>query len=144
MGTRQGTLLEDNISKIFELAGFKVSHQKKINSYEIDVFAEYSGYSVAVECKQYEKSEINVRNLIHQWDSKNKEIKVSKILLAFYGVDIQKSDLLLAEKYNIKIWDEEDISNYLNLLIDNREKGKKLLLKNIEFLKKGFFERIFK
>ena len=34
MGTRQGTLLEKNILKIFKQAGFRVKHQERIKRLE--------------------------------------------------------------------------------------------------------------
>ena len=135
MGTRHGTLLEENVFKIFELAGFIVKHQPKINGYEIDTYAKKNNLTIACECKQYEKADINIRNLIHQWDSKNKEIKVSRILLVFYGIEISPQEYKLAKKYNIILWEGKDISNYLDLLIENRKKGSEILLKDFKLNK---------
>jgi len=135
MGTRQGTLLEQNTSKIFELAGFNVKHQHRINDYEIDTYAEKDGLTIACECKQYEKSDINIRNLIHQWDSKNKEIHLSRILLVFYGVKISPQEYKLAKKYGIIIWEGKDIMNYLDLLIKDRDEGMSILFKDFESTK---------
>ena len=72
MGIRQGTLLEENTLKIFELAGFQVKHQHRINGYEVDNYIKKEGFTIACECKQYVKSSLNIRNLIHLWNSKSK------------------------------------------------------------------------
>lgn len=135
MGTRQGTLLEQDVVNIFELAGFKVKHQHKINGYEIDTYAKKDNLTIACECKQYEKSDINIRNLIHQWDSKNKEIKVSRILLVFYGVEISLQEYRLAKKYNIILWEGKDVFKYRDLLNENRKKGSEILLKDFKLNK---------
>ncbi|MBT3940910.1 hypothetical protein HOF46_02665 [Candidatus Woesearchaeota archaeon] len=129
MGTRQGTLLEKNILKIFKQAGFRVKHQERIKRYEIDVFAEdiENNLSIIIECKQYEKSPINVVNLIHQWCSKNSEINASFVIIALYGVKLSERDILLAKKFNITLWDEADIEDYL----DNPSKEK--ILKDVGY-----------
>ena len=132
MGTRQGTLLEKNVAKIFELAGFNVKNQHRIKGYEIDVYAIKDNLTIACECKQYEKSNINVRNLIHLWDSKNKEVSASKIVIALYGIEVSQLDYALAKKYGIIIWEEKDVANYLDLLIDNKSKGAKVLLDDLK------------
>ena len=80
MTSRSGSLLEKNVAKILALSGFKPKMNQIINGYEIDVFFEYCGQKIAIECKQYERSTLAVRNLIHQWDSKNKEINFDVLL----------------------------------------------------------------
>ena len=142
MGTRQGTLLEKNVAKIFELSGFKVKHQHRIKGYEVDVYAIKDKLTIACECKQYEKSNINVRNLIHLWDSKNKEINASKVVIALYGIKVSRLDYTLAQKYGIILWEERNIANYLDLLIDNKNKGAKVLLNDLKInpINKGKFE----
>jgi hypothetical protein len=143
MGARQGTLLEKNLAKIFELAGFKVTNRTYINGYEIDVFARWKDLSIAIECKQCEKSNISIRNLIHQWDSKNKEIGVNKVVIALFGISPNPDEIKLAQKYNISIWDEEKIGNYLDILIDDRQKGSKRLLRDLEIYDSNKNNQIF-
>ncbi len=129
MGTRRGTLLERNIRKIFKLAGFKTKHQVRIKGYEIDVLAETDNLKIIIECKHYEHSPIVVRNLIHQWDSKNKEIKADKILLVIYGVEITPYVKTLAKKYDISIWDKKDVEDYLDYVIEHKKEAKTKILK---------------
>ena len=76
MASRKGTLLERNVEQLLTLVGLKPELNKIYHGYEIDVFLRYDNYTVAFECKQYEKSSLTVRNLIHQWDSKNKELNL--------------------------------------------------------------------
>ena len=131
MISRKGTLLEKDVQRIFNLAGFQTQHQVRINNYEIDVYAKYDNFTVVIECKQYEKSTLNIRNLIHLWDSKNKEIGASKVLLVLFGFDIPESNYQLAEKYSIKLWNHNDVDRFLDLLIEDREKGRKVLFQNL-------------
>lgn len=133
MGTRQGTLLERNIAKIFKLAGFEVKQPTMIRGYEVDVYAVKGVFDVCIQCKQYEKSHLNIRDLVHQWDSKNtREIKVSKVVIALFGVNISQKEHLHAKKYGITLWDEKNIADYLDLLIDNKNKGSEVLLKDLK------------
>lgn len=131
MPTRPGTLLEKNVAKIFELAGFKVTHQARINGYEIDVLAEKNNIKVVCECKQYEKSMLSIRNLIHLWDSKNKEINADRVIIALFGINPSASDYSLANKYQILIWDEDKISHNLNNLIDDKNNAIPILIEQI-------------
>ena len=80
MASRSGSLLEKSTVKLLNLSGFKPELNKIINGYEIDVFLQYKNLKIAFECKQYERSTLAIRNLIHQWDSKNKELHFDKYL----------------------------------------------------------------
>jgi len=133
VGIRQGTLLENDVARIFKLAGFKVDKQIRLKGYEIDVYAQFKNFHVIIECKQYEKSNINVRNLIHLWDSKNKEIEANKIIIAFFGIKPQTSDYSLAKKYGISLWGEHDINRHLDKLIDNKNQAANFLLEEIGY-----------
>jgi len=135
MGIRKGTLLEKNIYKMFEMAGFNVKHQTIINGYEVDVYAEFNGYKIIIECKQYEKSPINVKNLIHQWHSKSSELSVNRTVIALYGFNPSKDDIVLAKKYGMLVWDEKDIDNYQNKVVDNKENGMNILLNDLGYNK---------
>jgi len=138
MGTRPGTLLERDIQKIFKLAGFTTHHQAKIKGYEIDVLAETDkGLRIIIECKQYENAQIEVRNLIHQWDSKNKEIQANKILLVIYGINITHSEKSLAHKLGITIWDKKDVEDYLDYVIEYKENAKQHILNKLEIAGKN-------
>jgi len=127
MNSRQGSLLEKDIKRIFDLAGFSTELNKRIEDYEIDVFAEADGNTVAVECKQYEKGELNIRNLIHQWASKNKIIEADKIVIAVYGHEIPQSALSLAEEESIILWDSDDIDEILDGIVEDRDNAKEYL-----------------
>ncbi len=121
MATRKGTLLERNLVKIFEKAGFNTQHQARVKGYEIDVLAKKGNKTIVVECKQYEGSTLQVRNLIHLWDSKNKEIGADKVILAVYGEDITPQEKLMAYKYGMILWDEDDMEKISDLLDDKQK-----------------------
>jgi len=62
MGQRSGTLLERNVSRLFRLVGFNPQNNVFIEGYEIDVFVQVESYNIVIECKQYERSSLSVRN----------------------------------------------------------------------------------
>jgi Holliday junction resolvase len=65
MASKKGTLLEKNVERLLRLSGLSPERNVIINTYEIDVFVIYKNKRIAFECKQYEKSGLTVRNLIH-------------------------------------------------------------------------------
>jgi Holliday junction resolvase len=75
MAARKGTLLEQNIETIFSSAGFDTETNTYHSDYEIDVYAEMGDIDVVAECKQYENSNLSVRNLIHEWKGKMNRLK---------------------------------------------------------------------
>jgi len=109
MGIRQGTLLEKQVSKLFISHGLKAERNVRVNGYEIDVFVKRGKQKIAIECKQYERAEISIRNLIHQWSSKKNEIGADIILLVIYGQQIAQTERQLARKLGVLIWDESDL-----------------------------------
>ena len=52
---------------------------------------------------------MTIRNLIHQWNSKNQLIGAHKIILVLAGLKIKETDLALASEFDMEIWDQEDI-----------------------------------
>lgn len=127
-----GDVLEKNVEYIFKHAGFEVKRNVREAGYEIDVLAKFGDRKVIVECKNYQKSHLVIRNLIHQWSGKNDIIKADKVILVVYGVKVKKTDLELAKKYDIEVWGEERINSLFSLLMQP-EKLKKELLKNLRF-----------
>jgi len=124
-------LLERNVRKILDSAGFNPELRKKIDSYEVDVYFEYETLEVVFECKQYEKSNLTVRNLIHQWSGKQDEIGVDKVVLVLVGVSITEDDLELAEDKGIEIWDGEDVERLLNKAVDEESEFKDIIFSEI-------------
>ena len=134
MASRKGSLLEKNLEQLFKLTGFNPELNKFYKGYEIDVFLRIENKYVGIECKQYENSNLSVRNIIHQWDSKNKELNLDKIILVFIGVNISKSDYVLAEKYNIIIWDDHKLSRLINQAIEKKEQFRENLLREMKII----------
>jgi len=131
MVSRKGTLLEKEVLRLFKLVGFEPEHSKKIEGYEVDVFLEYKGFKIIVECKQYEKSSLSVRNLIHQWESKNKILKADRVLLVLVGSEITHKERSLAENYGIKIWNEEKLDTFLDKAIEHKDKIRAEILEDL-------------
>ncbi|MEK6807800.1 MAG: hypothetical protein AABX75_02100 [Nanoarchaeota archaeon] len=131
MASRKGTLLEKNVGQLLTLSGFNSELNKIYNGYEIDVFLKYKNLKIAFECKQYERSTLAVRNLIHQWDSKNKELNFDKIVHVLVGCDILDTDYQLAKKYNMLIWDEQKLTNLLDNAIEKKIENKNIILKEL-------------
>lgn len=128
----KGSALEKSIGFIFNSAGFETINNTHIAKYEIDVLVKVGDRDIVVECKNYQNSSLIVRNLVHQWSSKNKIIKASKIILVIAGAKVKSSDQKLAQDLDIEIWDDDIISELFNLTLkplDLREK----LIKMIDF-----------
>ncbi len=131
MASRKGTLLEKNVEQLLRLSGFNPQLNKIRNGYEIDIFLRYKNIKIAFECKQYERSTLAIRNLIHQWDSKNKELNFDKIVLILIGCDISSKNYQLAKKYGIIIWDEQKLTNLLDKSIEKKIDNRYTILKEL-------------
>jgi len=118
---KRGSLLERDVARLFRLIGLKPKINQKIDDYEIDVLVHFKGMKLGIECKQYERSSLAIRNLIHEWDSKNKELKLDKILLVLVGCNITDRDRQLAKKYGITIWDDQKFDELFSKVIERRE-----------------------
>ena len=126
---QKGDSLELAVEHIFSVAGFKTTRNVFIAKYEIDVLAEIGDRTVIIECKNYQKSSLTIRNLIHQWNSKNQVIQAHKIIIALAGMPIKEADYDLAAKFDIELWSQEDISEMFNLSLNPDELRKKLIEK---------------
>lgn len=135
MASRGGSLLEKQVAKILTLSGFKPKLNQIIQGYEIDVLAKINGKKIAFECKQYEKSNLGLRNLIHQWDSKNKELGFDRIVLALVGCNISDKDKELAKKYGIILWDDGKIEYLLDKSIEEKTGNGSCILKELKIEK---------
>lgn len=124
-------LLERNLDKILDSAGFNPELRKKVDGYEIDVYLEHKNLEVVFECKQYEKSNLTVRNLIHQWEGKQKKLGVDKVVLVLVGISFTEEDLELAEETDIKIWNGDDVERLLNKSMETDENFRKEILAEI-------------
>lgn len=67
---KKGSFLEWFIKRIFQTIGFYATNTAVINDNQIDVFVNYNDVKILVQCKQYEKSTPPVKDLIHEWNSK--------------------------------------------------------------------------
>ncbi len=126
-----GDVLENNIEYIFKVGGFHTEKNIRLAKYEIDVLAKFGDRKIIIECKNYQNSHLVIRNLIHQWNSKNKIIKAGKIILVIYGVNIKNSDKELASKFNIEIWGKDEVIKLFSLLM-NPTQLREALLKAID------------
>src|SRR3989344_1727907 len=131
MGSRQGSLLEKNVERIFKLGGFKTNRNAFVKDYEIDVLIKYGSQTIIVQCKQYEKSYINVKDVIHQWASKNKEIKADAVVIAIFGQEATREEKALANKLGIVLWDEGDVDKLDDLVAENGIKARETLLEEL-------------
>ena len=126
---QKGDSLELAVEHIFSVAGFKTTRNEFIAKYEIDVKAEIGDRIVIIECKNYQKGSLTIRNLIHQWNSKNQVIQAHKIIIALAGVSIKEADYNLAAEFDIELWSQDDISEMFNLSLKPDELRKKLIEK---------------
>lgn len=128
MGSRKGSLLEKEVQSILESAGFETERNKFVKGYEVDIFAKVRDSNVIIECKQYEQSNLSVRNLIHEWKGKNKYIGADIIVLAIYGQKITDEEKKLAEENNLVIWDEKKLDSFLTM---NEDKYRDYILEEL-------------
>jgi len=118
MGKRIGTLLEKNIEKIFRLAGFITLRNLHMKGYEVDVLAEWNDLKIIIQCKQYERSRLNLQDVIHEWNSKNQIIKADKIIIVVFGQDVEEWQRELANQFGIILWGEPEMDEVETLVIN--------------------------
>ncbi|MBN2102258.1 MAG: restriction endonuclease [Candidatus Aenigmarchaeota archaeon] len=133
MARRGGSFLESNVERLFKLAGFETETNIKLSDYEIDVYVKYEDKDIIVECKQRDSGGINVRNLIHQWNSKNKEIRASRVIIVITGIDITQEAYELAKRYKIILWDESKLNDLFDKAIELKRGMKKYLIEEMGF-----------
>jgi len=113
---RKGSHLEQKMAALFRRAGFNADTNVKIKSYEIDVFAYIGSYNIIVECKQYENSHLTIRNILHQWASKNnKYVKADRAVVAISGQKPSSEDYKVAGDLGIILLEDKHL-NFLNSL----------------------------
>ena len=125
----KGDALEKSVEFIFNTAGFETERNTHIAKYEIDVLAKVGDRDIVIECKNYQNSSLIIRNLIHQWSSKNNLIKASKIIIVMAGLKIKPTDQKLADDLDIELWDDNIISELFNLTLKPSELREKLISK---------------
>lgn len=125
----RGDSLEKAIEHIFNTAGFNTKRGTFITKYEIDVLAEIGDRKIIIECKNYQNSNLTIRNIIHQWNSKNEIIQAHKIILALAGLKIKESDYELANQFDIELWSQDDITELFTLSLKPNELRTKLIEK---------------
>ena len=131
MVSRKGSLLEKTIYNIFTALNFETQINVKIKGYEIDVLAIRNGFRIVCECKQYEKGNLTIRNLIHQWHDKNDELNADRILLVLYGLNIKQSDHQLAESRGIFLWGEHEVEYYQSLVAKDKKEAERVILNDL-------------
>jgi hypothetical protein len=124
-----GDSLELAVAHLFKVAGFTTERNMHIAQYQIDVKATVGDRTIIVECKNYQNSSLTIRNLIHQWSSKNQLIKAHKIILVLAGVNIKVADKALAEDFDIELWSQDDLTELFNLSLKPAELRTRLFSK---------------
>ena len=128
----KGDILEQHVEHLFKTANFKTQRNVRIASYEIDVLAELGDRKIVIECKNYQNSSLTIRNLIHQWSSKNKLINAHKIIIVVAGISLSESDKNLAAELDITLWGEDDLAELFTESL-KPDSFKEILLDNISF-----------
>ena len=129
---KKGSLLEWVIKRIFQVIGFYATNKVVINDNQIDVFVNYNDIKIVAECKQYEKNTPPVKDLIHEWNSKRKDIECDKALLVLWGYPkINQDELKLAKKLDVNLWNDALIFNFFNLVLSDVTKARKEILLNL-------------
>ena len=126
----KGDILEQHVEHLFKTANFKTQRNVRISSYEIDVLAELGDRKIVIECKNYQNSSLTIRNLIHQWSSKNKLINAHKVIIVVAGISLSESDKNLAAELDITLWGEDDLAELFTESL-KPDSFKEVLLENI-------------
>ena len=121
-------LLESYVGKILKKAGFNPQLRIHLGGYEIDVYVEYKSVRIAFECKQYQRSRLTVRNLIHEWSGKQEELGVEKVVLVLVGMNVSETDYELAERKGIAIWRGSKVETLLDGVIDGASNTRERIL----------------
>lgn len=124
---QRGDSLEAAVAHLFNIANFETKRNIFLAKYEIDVWAKIGDRTIVIECKNYQNSSLTIRNLIHQWHSKNDIIGAHKIILVLAGVDVKESDRELASSFDMELWNQEDLSELFNLSLKPDELRERLL-----------------
>ncbi|MEM3815634.1 MAG: hypothetical protein QW341_02160 [Candidatus Bathyarchaeia archaeon] len=124
-------MLERDVARIFSLIGLKASLNVRLDGHEIDILVTYDSMKIAVECKQYESGRLGVRDLIYKWATKRRELGLDKVLLVVVGHEVKPAERMLAGKYDITIWDEEDFERAFMEAINRKEGARDYVLKSM-------------
>ncbi|MBT0812979.1 hypothetical protein KIH41_16955 [Litoribacter ruber] len=125
----KGDSLELAVEHIFRAAKFVTERNVMMATYEVDIKATVGDRTIVVECKNYQNSNLTVRNLIHQWSSKNQLIRAHKVILVLAGVSVSNADYDLAHSLDMEIWNQDVISELFTLSLRPEELREKLLTK---------------
>ena len=130
-------LLNQKVGKIFQLAGFKVSHNIILEDCNVRLLAVIDLPNVREDFKvacdfQYEDSEVPARELIMSWIDKNKKLRADKVIIALCGIELYGEDREMAEEHGILIWEESDVADYLNHIQRDREDGTKRIMAELD------------
>ncbi len=103
---RIGSYLEKDIALLFEKIGFDVSLNSKEFGFESDIIAKKNKFIILVQTKLYEHSYINVKEILHQWESKGRHVQADRVLVVISGFEISPEYFDLAKKLGIYLWDD--------------------------------------
>ncbi|MFZ2863715.1 MAG: hypothetical protein WA440_03110 [Ignavibacteriaceae bacterium] len=139
-------MLEGLAETIFKAAGFDVQRNVCVMGYEIDLLVKFGDRTLLIECKQYEKSYLPVKNLIFQWKGKNEVLNADRVILIIYGVDISDEENNLANECGIQILGIKELNEFLSI-INDRERLCAEILKVVNLKERDIAEtneKIFK
>lgn len=114
-------LLQKNLEQVLRAAGFMPQLNVYVKGYRIDVYLNVGNRRIAFDCMQHEESKLAVRNLIHQWESKNRELGFDKVVLVFVECNVSQRDYDLAKRYGIVVWDEKKMLKLLDAIIEKKK-----------------------
>lgn len=125
----KGDSLELAVEHIFKVANFNTERNVFIAKYEIDVKATIGDRTIIIECKNYQQSNLTIRNIIHQWHSKNQLINAHKVIIVLTGLKLKDEDYSLASEFDIELWSEKDLNELFSLSLKPELLRQKLLEK---------------
>lgn len=124
--------MERKIQRIFIALGMQAKTNQRLGGYEVDVLASNDQTQIIIECKQYESSYLNVKNLIHEWNGKQQEIGADKVVIATTGVEITEEMRGMAAERGMVLWNEEEISYFSDLMVESKDKLEEAVISNLD------------
>ncbi|QQG39623.1 MAG: hypothetical protein HYS81_04595 [Candidatus Aenigmatarchaeota archaeon] len=124
----QSTLLERNVEHLLSLCGIPYERNRDLHGYETDFYLEHQKKKIVIQCVYREKNSQNIRNFIHIMDSIQRVLGIDSIVLVLVDCDLTEKETGLAKRFSMEIWDEEKLTNLLEVAAEKKADAKNIIL----------------
>jgi hypothetical protein len=103
----------------------------RIDNSEVDVYFEYAGTYVGIDCKHLYIGTIELKKLVDEWDSRikqnmyigKKEYRLSKVIVAAYAENLNANDITMLKQNRVSVMLAGSIDDALhksNMLLNGK------------------------